>query len=78
MSERQYVVDELSYKESWRMFQIMAEFVEGFEVLPESHPAVTIFGSARSKPNSNPYKITLKLARLLAENGFNVIPGWDI
>ena len=75
MSEMQYVVDELSYKESWRMFQIMAEFVEGFEVLPESHPAVTIFGSARSKPNSNSYKTALKTARLLVENGFNVISG---
>ena len=75
MTEMQYVVDELSYKESWRVFQIMAEFVEGFEVLPESHPAVTIFGSARSKPNSNSYKNTLKTARLLVENGFNVISG---
>jgi uncharacterized protein (TIGR00730 family) len=75
MSERQYVVDDLSYNESWRMFQIMAEFVEGFEVLPEVYPAVTIFGSARSKTNSNSYKTTLKAARLLVENGFNVISG---
>ena len=69
------MVDELSYNESWRMFQIMAEFVEGFEVLPEIYPAVTIFGSARAKTHSNSYKATLKTARLLVENGFNVISG---
>jgi uncharacterized protein (TIGR00730 family) len=53
----------------------MAEFVEGFETLPEVYPAVTIFGSARAKPQSKNYKITVTLARLLAENGFNVVSG---
>jgi hypothetical protein len=53
----------------------MAEFVEGFEVLPEVYPAVTIFGSARVGRNSPIYKTTEKLARLLAENEFNVISG---
>jgi len=53
----------------------MAEFVEGFEVMPEAHPAVTIFGSSRSKPQSPSYKATLTMARLLVENGFNVISG---
>ena len=48
MPERQYVVDEMTLRDTWRMFHIMAEFVEGFEVLPDVHPAVTIFGSARS------------------------------
>ena len=48
MKERQYVVDELTLKDTWRMFHIMAEFVEGFEVMPEVYPAVTIFGSARA------------------------------
>jgi len=53
----------------------MAEFVEGFDVLPEVYPAVTIFGSARSHPNSANYKNTEKAARLLVENNFNVISG---
>lgn len=53
----------------------MAEFVDGFEVLPEVAPAVTIFGSSRAKPQSKNYKTTLKVARLLVENGFNVISG---
>ena len=57
------------------MFQIMAEFVEGFDTLPEVYPAVTIFGSARIQPSSNTYKNTEKLAGLLVENGFNVISG---
>ena len=53
----------------------MAEFVQGFEVMPEVYPAVTIFGSSHSKPQSNSYKSTVKVARLLVENGFNVISG---
>ena len=73
MRENQYLVDELTLKDTWRMFHIMAEFVEGFEVMPQVYPAVTIFGSSRSKPQSSAYKTTVNVARLLVENGFNVI-----
>ena len=75
MHERQYIVDELTIKDTWRMFLILGEFVEGFEVLPEVYPAVSIFGSARALPKSTEYKVTEKLASLLVENGFNVISG---
>lgn len=75
MHERQYLVDDLNVKDTWRMFQIMAEFVEGFDTLPEVYPAVTLFGSARTQPTSNTYKNTEILAGLLVENGFNVISG---
>jgi uncharacterized protein (TIGR00730 family) len=75
MHEKQYLVDALTLNDSWKMFHIMAEFVEGFETLPEVYPAVTIFGSARSKPQSNNYKTTVKVAKMLAENGYNVISG---
>ena len=75
MSEKQYLVDDLTLNESWRMFQIMAEFVKGFEVMPEAFPAVSMFGSARTKPSSAIYKNTVKLARMLVENGFNIISG---
>jgi uncharacterized protein (TIGR00730 family) len=75
MSENQYLVDELTLTDSWRMFRIMAEFVEGFEVMPEVYPAVTIFGSARAKPKSDDYQKTVQVARLLVEHGFNVISG---
>lgn len=75
MPEQQYVVDEMTLRDTWRMFHIMAEFVEGFEVLPEVHPAVTIFGSARSSANSEAYRQTVRLAKMLVEAGFNVISG---
>jgi len=75
MQERQYVVDDLNLQESWRIFQIMAEFVEGFDVMPQVFPAVTIFGSSQIKPQSAVYKTTIEVSRLLVENGFNVISG---
>jgi hypothetical protein len=53
----------------------MAEFVEGFDVMPQVFPAVTIFGSSQIKAQSAVYKTTLDVSRLLVENGFNVISG---
>ena len=75
MNERQYIVDDITKNDTWRMFNIMAEFVEGFDVLPEVYPAVTIFGSSRAHRNSNVYRKTETIARLLVESGFNVISG---
>lgn len=75
MNENQYIVDEITVKDTWRMFLILSEFVEGFETMPRVYPAVTIFGSSRSHPNSITYKTTEILARLLVENGFNVVSG---
>ncbi|MFN4131612.1 MAG: TIGR00730 family Rossman fold protein [Caldimicrobium sp.] len=73
--ERQYVLEGLQAKESWRLFRIMAEFVEGFEVLPKAYPGVTIFGSARAKPESPDYQKAETLGRLLVQAGFSVITG---
>lgn len=75
MREDQYLVDALNLKDSWRIFHIMAECVEGFEVLPDVQPAVTIFGSSRSRPGDADYEKTVKLGGLLAKNGFSVISG---
>jgi len=75
MRESQYVVDDLTIRDTWRMFHIMAEFVEGFEIMPEVYPAVTIFGSSRSHPNSKTYKNTENMAKLLVGQGFNIISG---
>lgn len=61
--------------DSWRMFKIIAETVEGFETLNNLPPCVSIFGSARSKPDSEVYKETMKVAKLLAENGYGIITG---
>ena len=75
MDEKQYVIDSLSVNESWRVFRIMAEIVEGIETLSNVHNAVTIFGSARVKPDNEYYQQTEKLAGLLVKEGFSVITG---
>ena len=75
MEEKQYLIDSLSMQESWRIFRIMAEFVDSIETLSDVHNAVTIFGSARVKPDDPYYKKTEILARLLVQNGFSVITG---
>jgi hypothetical protein len=61
--------------DSWRIFRIMAEFVEGFEVMAPVGRSVTIFGSARTRPNDRFYKQAEETARLLAKEGFAVITG---
>ena len=75
MEEKQYVIDALSINESWRVFRIMAEFVESIETLSDVNNAVTIFGSARVKPDDIYYQKTENLTRLLVQNGFSVITG---
>ena len=75
MEERQYLVDAMSIEESWRIFRIMAEFVEAIEALSKLKNAVSIFGSARVTPDDPYYQKTEKLARRLAEKGFSVITG---
>jgi uncharacterized protein (TIGR00730 family) len=75
MPEKQYLIDEMTVRDTWRMFHIMAEFVEGFEALAECHPAVTIFGSTRVKPEDEVYQKAEQIGQLLAENGFSVITG---
>ena len=73
--EKQYLIDSFSINESWRVFRIMAEFVDGIETLSQIGNAVTIFGSARVKPDDIYYQKTEHLARLLVKDGFNVITG---
>ncbi len=75
MTDKQYVIDEITIQDSWRLFRIMAEFVDGFETLSKYHPAVTIFGSTRIKPGDEVYRKAEQIGRLLAENGFSVITG---
>ncbi|MDY0186760.1 MAG: TIGR00730 family Rossman fold protein [Syntrophus sp. (in: bacteria)] len=73
--EKQYLVDALSIEESWRIFRIMAEFVESIEELSTLRNAVSIFGSARVKPGDSCYQQAESLAKRLAEKGFSVITG---
>ena len=75
MTERQYLIDEITIRDSWRLFRILSEFVEGFETLADVQPAVSIFGSTRVSTDNPLYAKAKQLARLLAEKGFNVITG---
>ncbi len=73
--EKQFVIDDLKLGEAWRLFKIMGEFVDGIEKLHDIGPAVSIFGSARTKPDHPTYQKTEALAALLAKNKFAVITG---
>jgi uncharacterized protein (TIGR00730 family) len=59
----------------WRALRILSEFVEGFDALASVGPAVTIFGSARTKPGAPEYELARRIARRLAEKGFSIITG---
>ena len=61
--------------DSWRVLRIMGEFVEGFDTLSDVYSAVTVFGSARTKPGDPYYEKAVETARMLAEEGFPIITG---
>ena len=72
----EYEIEELANRDSWRMFRIMGEFVEGFDALNDIEPAVTIYGSARDlKPDHPLYVKTEEIAFRLAKQGFSIITG---
>jgi len=67
--------NEIKTSDSWKIFRIMAEFVDGFEKLSKIGPCVSIFGSARTKPDNKYYKLAEEIAYLLTKSGFGVITG---
>jgi len=67
--------DDFTTQDPWRIFRIMAEFVEGFEELAKIGPAVTVFGSARTMPNDKYYKLAEEASFLLARDGYAIITG---
>ena len=67
--------DTMLTRESWKIFQIMSEFVEGFERLARICPSVSIFGSARTAPDHPYYQLTIDIARTLSDAGFSVVSG---
>ena len=75
MSEKQYLIDAITVTDSWRLFKILAEFVDGFETLSDIYPCVSIFGSSRVQSGEDTYEKTVIIAKKLAENGFNIITG---
>lgn len=66
---------EIKVTDSWQIFKIMAEFVDGFEKLAKIGPCVSIFGSARTASDSKYYKMAEDCARMLTERGYGVISG---
>ena len=71
----EYEINNLAKEESWRMFRIMGELVEGFDKLSGVEPAVSIYGSARIESDDELYAQTEEIARRLGEMGFSVITG---
>lgn len=75
LSSRIPASESMLTRESWKIFQIMAEFVEGFERLAEIRPSVSIFGSARTTSDHPYYKLAEEIARALSDAGFSVVSG---
>ena len=71
----EYEINELAKEESWRMFRIIGEFVEGFDSLSGIEPAITIYGSARLKAGDELYSATEEIAYRLGQLGFSIITG---
>jgi len=71
----EYEINELAKEESWRMFRIIGEMVEGFDKLSGIEPAVSIYGSARLSTEDSMYSQAEEIARRLGELGFNIITG---
>jgi hypothetical protein len=71
----EYEINELEKEDSWRMFRIIGEMVGGFDALSDIKPAVSIYGSARLKPEDKLYELTEEIARKLGEMGFSIITG---
>jgi uncharacterized protein (TIGR00730 family) len=74
--QHQYWLDYFNAGDSWRLFRIMSEFVEGFDTLAGiKGPAVSFFGSARTKPEDPYYKLTVSIAGELSQQGYAIITG---
>ena len=67
--------NEIKTNDSWAIFKIMGEFVNGFERMSKIGPCVSIFGSARTKPNDKYYTLTENIAKKIVEAGYGVITG---
>lgn len=75
MVKQKGIGEDLRTEDPWRVFRIMAEFVDGFHELSEIGPAVSIFGSARTKQTNRWYKQAAKTAELLVKEGYAIITG---
>jgi uncharacterized protein (TIGR00730 family) len=71
----EYEINDLAKEESWRLFRILGELVEGFDSLSGVEPAVSIYGSARIGPDDELYKQVEEIAQRLGDAGFTIITG---
>ena len=67
--------NDIKINDSWAIFKIIAEFVEGYERMARIGPCISVFGSARTKPDNKYYKLGVEVSKLLAEGGYGVITG---
>jgi len=67
--------NEIKTTDSWQIFKVMSEFVEGFQKLSRIGPCVTIFGSARTNPNDKYYKMAVEIAFKLTQKGYGILTG---
>ena len=67
--------NDIKINDSWAIFKIIAEFVEGYERMAKIGPSISVFGSARTKPDNQYYKLGVEVSKLLAEGGYGVITG---
>lgn len=72
---KQKTWNEIKISDSWQIFKVMAEFVEGFEKMASIGPCVSLFGSARTKPENKYYQLAEEIAFLLTQSGYGVITG---
>jgi uncharacterized protein (TIGR00730 family) len=70
-----YIINEMKKEESWRLFKIIGDFIDGFEVMPNYLPSVTIFGSARVEEGNKHYEAARELAFKLSKKGFSIVTG---
>jgi uncharacterized protein (TIGR00730 family) len=75
LKDPEALFNDFTKEDPWRIFRIMAEFVESFETMSTQGPLVTVFGSARTKPGHAEYAEAEKMGRLLVENGYGVLTG---
>lgn len=74
-NEKKFLPDPTAPAEPWRIFRIMAEFVEAIEDLSGVPPGISVFGSARTKPEDPVYQAGVRMGNLIVQNGFSVITG---
>ena len=72
---KQKTWNEIRTNDSWAIFKVMAEFVNGYETMARIGPCVSIFGSARTKPDNKYYKLAEEIAYKISKAGYGVITG---